>query len=81
LGRIDIPTIYGQTRTRFQDAVNARELNELLLIYNRKSLTNRISGIFGLKNGQYDKLLVRLFKGSRKEELIQAMRLYLPQIN
>ncbi|MFD3003855.1 DUF4435 domain-containing protein [Pontibacter toksunensis] len=81
LGRIDIPTIYAQTRTSFQNAIDARSLNELLLIYNRKSLTNRISGIFGLGNGQYDKLLVRLFKGSRKEELIHAMRQYLPQIN
>lgn len=81
LGRIDIPTIYAQTRAKFQNAIDARNLNELLLIYNRKSLTNRISGIFGLGNGQYDKLLVRLFKGSRKDELISAMRQCLPQIN
>jgi energy-coupling factor transporter ATP-binding protein EcfA2 len=81
LGRIDIPTIYSQTRARFQNAIDTRNLDELLLIYNRKNLINRISGIFGLVNGQYDKLLVRLFKGSRKETLIEAMRRYLPHIN
>ncbi|MBW4575278.1 MAG: DUF4435 domain-containing protein [Aphanothece sp. CMT-3BRIN-NPC111] len=80
LGRINISQIYMETKTKFQDTLEARNLNELLLIYNRKSLTNRISGIFGLGNGQYDKLLVRLFKGSRKEELVDAMRQYLPQI-
>jgi energy-coupling factor transporter ATP-binding protein EcfA2 len=80
LGRIDIPAIYAMTRIKFQDAINERHLNKLLLIYNRKSLTNRISGIFGLGHGQYDKLLVRLIKGSRKEALVQAIKQCLPQI-
>src|SRR5690606_32396387 len=43
LGRIDIPNIYDQTRARFQNAADSRDLGEPLLIYNRKSVTNRIS--------------------------------------
>jgi hypothetical protein len=55
-------------------------LKQLLLIYNRKSLPNRISSIFGLANGEYGKLLVRLLKGSRQNEIILALKEYLPEL-
>ena len=81
LGRIDIPAIYAATEANYREAIDQRNLQNLLLIYNRKSLPDRISHIFGLGNGQYGKLLVRLLKGSRKGELITALKENLPPIN
>lgn len=81
LGRIDIPAIYAATVSVYREAIDQRDLQKLLLIYNRKSLPDRISPIFGLGNGQYGKLLIRLLKGSRKDELIAALQQNLPAIN
>ena len=80
LARIDVPTIYASTQAKYQEAIDERNLQKLLLIYNRKSLPDRISGIFGLGTGQYGNLLVRLLKGSKKIELIDALRQVLPNI-
>lgn len=81
LGRIDIPVIYEESRVLYQTAIDSRDLEKLLLIYNRKSLPDRISRIFGLANGEYGKLLVRLLKGSRQIEIITALKQYLPNLN
>jgi hypothetical protein len=80
LSRINIPTIYTETRSKYQNSIDSRNLNELLLLYNRKSLPARISAIFGLGNGQFPQLLVRLLKGSQKEQLINAIKQFLPQL-
>lgn len=80
LSRIDIPLIYTETRNKYQNAIVSRNLNDLLLIYNRKSLPSRISSIFGLNNGQLPQLLIRLLKGSKKEDLLNSIKSYLPQI-
>jgi hypothetical protein len=81
LGRIDIPGIYTATEAVYREAIRQRDLQKLLLIYNRKSLPDRISPIFGLGNGEYGKLLIRLFKGSKKDELTVALKENLPTIN
>jgi energy-coupling factor transporter ATP-binding protein EcfA2 len=80
IGRIDIPVTYEETRVAFQTAIDSRDLGQLLLIYNRKSLPNRISGIFGLASGEYGKLLIRLLKGSKQIEIITALKQFLPEI-
>ena len=80
MGRIDIPATYETSRVLYQSVIDARNLEQLLLIYNRKSLPNRISSIFGLANGEYGKLLVRLLKGSRQNEIILALKEYLPEL-
>lgn len=81
LSRIDIGAIYAETRILYQTAIDSRDLKKLLLIYNRKSLPGRISGIFGLANGEYNKLLIRLLKGSRKNEIVNGLKQYLPELN
>ena len=81
LGRIDIPALYAKISSIYREAIDQRNLKKLLLIYNRKSLPDRISQIFGLGNGQYGKLLVRLLKASRKEDLITALKQNLPNLN
>jgi len=81
LGKIDIPAIYEESRVIYQKAIDNRNLEELLLIYNRKSLPDRISGIFGLGNREYGKLLVRMLKGTHQAEIVTALKEYLPTFN
>ncbi|PSL33268.1 DUF4435 domain-containing protein [Chitinophaga ginsengisoli] len=80
LSRIDVSQVYNDCKIIFDRAIANKNLQQLLLIYNRKSLPDRISGLFGLGKGQYGKLLIRLLKGSRQQEITDALKVYLPQL-
>src|SRR5699024_3072912 len=78
--RIDINSIVQDSERVFERAISSRSLDEILLHYNRKSLHNRVSGIFELANGGYEKLFIRLLKGDKQGEILQALERYLPTI-
>jgi hypothetical protein len=80
LDRIDVTAIYDQCRNDFDTALRSGSLDELLRVYNRKSLANRISGILGLANGEYAKLLVRLMKGPNQQRIVAALKKYIPTL-
>lgn len=80
LGRINIDAIYSECQDAFNIAIASNNLDELLRVYNRKSLSDRISKILGLANGEYMKLLVRLMKGPRRQALVTALQKYMPVI-
>jgi len=80
LDRIDVNRIYNECQDEFDKAIASNSLDELLRVYNRKSLSERISGILGLANGEYKTLLVRLLKGPKQQALVAALQRYLPTI-
>jgi hypothetical protein len=80
LSRIDIGRIYGECKGEFDRAIASNRLDELLRLYNRKSLPARISGILGLANGEYKKLLVRLLKSPKQQAVVDALQGYLPNL-
>ncbi|GDY14578.1 hypothetical protein LBMAG53_34560 [Planctomycetota bacterium] len=80
MGRIDVNVIHDECKKAFDDAIASKNLDMLLRIYNRKKLPERISGILGLANGEYKKLLVRLMKGPKQDEVISALQTYLPSL-
>ena len=77
-GRIDVEVIYSECKSEFDTALASNSLDELLRVYNRKSLPGRISGILGLVNGGYEKLLVKLMKGPKRQAVTTALQRYLP---
>jgi energy-coupling factor transporter ATP-binding protein EcfA2 len=77
---IDVHAIYSQCRELFEQEITNQNLDSLLLIYNRKSLPDRISHILGLTRGEYSKLLIRLYKGAMKSEISVALAQYLPSL-
>jgi len=80
LKSIDVDAIYEECRVEFEKAIAAESLDELLRVYNRKSLATRISGLLGLGKGEYEKLLVRLMKGPKRRDLVTALQKYLPPL-
>ncbi len=80
ISKIDISSIYKSSHQLFETTINEHSLEKALRIYNRKRLADRIAPIFGLKEGEYVSLVTRLLKGQRKEEIITALRIYLPKI-
>lgn len=80
LGRIDVGRIYSECKVEFDTAIDSNRLDELLKVYNRKSLPARISGLLGLANGEYKKLLVRLLKSPKQQAVVTALQRYLPTL-
>ena len=78
LSGIDIDAIYDECKSAFEAAIASNDLEQLLRIYNRKSLPDRISGIFELSKGSYVSLSMRLLKGPQGPVLIEALRKCLP---
>lgn len=80
LRRIDIEDIYSECQSVFENAISSNSLDELLRIYNRKSLVKRLSALFGLANGEYKKLLIRLMKSTKQQSIVSALQCYLPRV-
>lgn len=80
MDKINVDVIYAACKSELDTAIASNSLDELLRVYNRKSLPARISRIFGLANGEYKKLLVRLMKGPKRQELTTALQTYLPTL-
>lgn len=80
LSRIDTNSIFESSQQVFEQAIDSRSLDVILLHYNRKSLHNRISGIFELANGGYEKLFIRLLKSDKQSEILQALDTYIPTL-
>jgi hypothetical protein len=78
ISKIDVSAIYSSSKVLFEEAMNENNLEKALRIYNRKKLSDRVSSIFGLKEGEYVSLVTRLLKGNQKEEIIKALKIYLP---
>lgn len=78
INSIDIATIYADSRTLYQQAIDENSLEKALRLYNRKNMHKRISPSFGLGNGEYANIVVRLLKSDRKAEIVTAIQNFTP---
>jgi len=53
---------------------------EMLKVYNRKSLPDRISSVLGLKNGEYPGMILRLLKSERKDDVVATIKPHMPAL-
>lgn len=56
---INIAEIYKNNNELFLDIVEQQNYDKLLCYYNRKSLANQFSGVFGLKNNELVEFIIR----------------------
>lgn len=75
----NIVHIFDKKQKQIDEICKAQNYNELLRIYNRKSLHERVSKKIGLDDGEYPKLILRLLKTDKKETIIKAIREFLPK--
>jgi ABC-type cobalamin/Fe3+-siderophores transport system ATPase subunit len=73
---IDVGKIYSQTLTEFNTAISKKDFENLLSIYNRKSLSSQAGNALGLANGELPEMVVRLAKGKGREEVANALKKY-----
>ena len=80
VGGIDVPALYAEATALYQEILDNNDYNKALRYYNRKSLANRISQVFNLRNDEYTSLILRLLKTDRKAEIVAALTPFVPVI-
>ena len=71
---IDVEKMYNAVEVKVNKIIADKNLDELLKIYNRKRLHERVSKFFRLSNNEYPQLVLRLLKTDKKDLIINALR-------
>ena len=76
ISNIDVNQIYSDTNTLYSDVIQNNNYEQLLALYNRKSLSSQVSNSLGLANGSLPETVIRLVRGNCKESITNAMKPY-----
>lgn len=77
---INVSEMYHKIEERVNTIMETRDLDRLLMIYNRKSLHRRISKFFKLSNDDYPQMVLRLLKTDKKQVIVSALKKHMPQL-
>jgi hypothetical protein len=73
---IDINQLYAGFMGTFTRIIASRDYEQLLSIYNRKSLATQVSGALGLKSGELPEFILRLARGDCRDQIRVALKKY-----
>ena len=79
--QIDTDGMYEEYENQIDQIIAEQSYDELLLLYNRKSLHKRVSPFFELATDNYPKLVLRLLKTDRGKVIIDSMRKRCPNLS
>jgi energy-coupling factor transporter ATP-binding protein EcfA2 len=79
LSGVSIPAITRDAKTILNTALASKNLDQMLRVYNRKSLAERISTCFGFKHGEYPDFVIRSMKCADGSPFVKAIRNSLPR--
>ena len=77
---INVDLVYEENKKLYERLAGSDELDELLKYYNNKGLISNICAIFELGRNGYEKLVLRMLNSEIREELLQGLRKYVPEI-
>jgi hypothetical protein len=80
LSGLDISAIVADARRLLNEALASKQPSQMLRVYNRKSLADRMSNCFGLKPGEYPELIIRAMKSVDGISFVDAIRKSLPKL-
>lgn len=80
LKSINSNVLHSENENLYNKAIRDKDLELLLRIYNRKKLVSRFSAVFGLREGEYEDLIIRMIKSDPKNQVVKAMKKYLPKL-
>lgn len=80
LDSLSIAKEAAEARKTIGDAVATDDLNQALVVFNRKNLPERISTCFGLKYGEYPAFVLRMLHGAGSKHVIAALKPFLPAL-
>ncbi len=80
LAGVNIPTIVAEARSTLSAALTSQDLTQILRVYNRKSLAERVSTCFGMNHAEYPELVLRTMKSADGASFVNAIRSSLPSL-
>lgn len=80
LAELNISAIVADARRLLDEALASEQPSQMLRVYNRKSLADRMSSCFGLKPGEYPELIIRAMKSVDGISFVDALRRSLPKL-
>ncbi|HEY2711390.1 MAG TPA: AAA family ATPase [Chthoniobacterales bacterium] len=80
LNTLNVNSAIAEARATFANAIASAGLNELLKVYNRKSIVDRISSCFGLATCEYPVMVIRLLKGTDGKTFTAHLKNELPAL-
>jgi len=79
LSRININALYNLAKTCVSDILCKKDYKSLIKFYNNKGLCKQVSSIIGFKK-PYPQIILDLIKGEKRNEIITAIKEYLPNV-
>lgn len=79
LSRIETHSIYTQIETKISNIIAQKDYKSMIMLYNNKGLCKQVSGLIGFKK-PYPQIILDLLKGEKRQEIITALKDYLPHI-
>ncbi|MES2124321.1 MAG: AAA family ATPase [Gemmatimonadota bacterium] len=79
MAALDVEGVIRDSREAIDRALASGRLNDVLTVFNRKSLVDQISSCFGLKNREYSALVLRMLNSPDGKAVVAALRKQLPQ--
>jgi len=78
---IDVNEIYNESTSIYQSIIDNEDYEKALKYFNERSLLKRISPIFKLKLDGYEELIVRLLFSDKKNDIVSALKDYIPEFS
>lgn len=73
---INIEVIYDDIKKKFELAIEEKNYDQILELYNRKSLAKRLSAAVGLLDGELENTVIRLARSESQSEISSALKKY-----
>lgn len=81
LDSINTEEIYNKYHTEFSSYIENNDYTNILKVFNRKSLSGRISEFLGLAKNMYPDFVMRYMNSSHKENIQNILSRYTPQLS
>ena len=79
LSTIDVGKFYSQAETNISNIISQRDYKALIKLYNNKGLCGQVGSMIGFRK-PYPQIILDLLKGEKRQEIITAVKEYLPKI-
>ena len=77
---IDLDKLYSDNKRMVEDILKTRDYQQLLFIYNRKSLAGRVSSSLGIANNGYPGMVLNLLKTDKGNAILSELRNVMPSL-
>lgn len=79
ISNIDVHAIYDKAEKIISCIIAQKDYKSLIMYYNNKGLCQQVGGIIGFRK-PYPQVILDLLKGDKRDEIIESIKGYLPQL-